>query len=351
MKYFISYKFNKLKFEQTKDKIDPLVALIKHFGHHVFCNLYYENYYTANNYSAKQILDHCFTKMKKCDAIIVYVDGDLGGGMGIECGYAYSLGLEIITCISTESIHISLEGLSSHIIHYTGYSDLCNKLNDYFKMKSYVEFHTKYKAPKKNTNITIHDMKIFVDRRVFNPDPALTHVAQMALDRLKTMRIIDKTILDMGCGTGLLGLYCLIHGAKQVVFTDINEIALKNTQKNVKSFDNTAIIQSDLFEHMPEMKFDIIIYNLPICIEGGTDGSDEEHSAVDGILNMYNKFISQMKKYMNPKAKCLHVFANYGNIPSLKKLYDKHEIHYKESIENVLGVNWSLFMINNKTKI
>jgi len=44
-----------------------------------------------------------------------------------------------------------------------------------------------------------------------------------------TMYCKDKSVLDLGCGTGLLGIFTLISGARNVDFQDFNKDVLTNT--------------------------------------------------------------------------------------------------------------------------
>ncbi len=41
-----------------------------------------------------------------------------------------------------------------------------------------------------------------------------------------------KTVCDMGCGPGIVGLYALHNGAKRVVQADINPSAIENAKEN-----------------------------------------------------------------------------------------------------------------------
>ena len=45
----------------------------------------------------------------------------------------------------------------------------------------------------------------------------LSYLSQAELESLKSINV-----LDLGCGSGLLGIYCAMHGAKQVTFQDYN---------------------------------------------------------------------------------------------------------------------------------
>ncbi len=57
----------------------------------------------------------------------------------------------------------------------------------------------------------------------------------------------DKSLLDMGAGTGILGIFALIKKAKEVTFIDIEDVAVENIQNNIRlnNLPNQKIIQGD----------------------------------------------------------------------------------------------------------
>lgn len=135
-KYFISYKFTGRDINELHAEIDPIVEAMQIASgcNDVFCNLYYDDIYNADNYTVKEILDHCFGVLKNCDVYIAYVTDEFGGGMAIECGYAYCLGKTIVACIPESKINASyksLYGLCNSVIYYSDIADLCTKLGSY----------------------------------------------------------------------------------------------------------------------------------------------------------------------------------------------------------------------------
>ena len=54
-----------------------------------------------------------------------------------------------------------------------------------------------------------------------------------------TALLAGKTILEVGCGTGLVGLGCAELGAARVILTDLREVCEKVTEKAVAM--NSAI--------------------------------------------------------------------------------------------------------------
>jgi putative methylase len=60
--------------------------------------------------------------------------------------------------------------------------------------------------------------------------------------------INGKHVLDLGCGTGILGIGALLLGASHVTFVDIDAAALKTLKENLAGFEGSshAIVQADV---------------------------------------------------------------------------------------------------------
>lgn len=73
-----------------------------------------------------------------------------------------------------------------------------------------------------------------------------------------------QSILDLGCGYGVIGVYLNITTQKEVTMVDVNqravELAIENCKKNNVS---NRVLQSDGFENLDD-KFDLIVLNPPI---------------------------------------------------------------------------------------
>jgi ribosomal protein L11 methyltransferase len=74
------------------------------------------------------------------------------------------------------------------------------------------------------------------------------------------------SVLDLGTGTGLLGIAAAMHGAKKVTAVDNNplacQVALANTKRN-NVHANIDVHQLDLRTNLPETnKYDLVVANL-----------------------------------------------------------------------------------------
>lgn len=96
--------------------------------------------------------------------------------------------------------------------------------------------------------------------------------------------IKDKSIVDLGAGTGVLGCACLALGAKKVTFVDIDEEALRVARENVsflgqelgQPWDNVTFVIKRVQDYIE--KADIVVENPPFGIQG-TEHADREFLA------------------------------------------------------------------------
>lgn len=84
------------------------------------------------------------------------------------------------------------------------------------------------------------------------------------LKLLDELDINGKTVLDIGCGSGILGIAAAKKGASHVVAFDIDEIAVEAAIKNAKLngvLDVMTISQGDLLNGS-QVKADVILANI-----------------------------------------------------------------------------------------
>lgn len=74
----------------------------------------------------------------------------------------------------------------------------------------------------------------------------------------------NDTIMDIGCGTGILAIIAAKLGAKQITAFDIDEMAVRITKENCElNHVSEAITASKgVLKELPPMKFDIVVANI-----------------------------------------------------------------------------------------
>jgi release factor glutamine methyltransferase len=105
------------------------------------------------------------------------------------------------------------------------------------------------------------NIQLEISPHVFHP--GFFFSTRLLLNYIKRLPMKGKSLLEPGCGSGLISIYAARKGAS-VVSTDINPVAIEYLRKNSRHNEvSLKIIHSDLFQHIPEQEFDIIVINPP----------------------------------------------------------------------------------------
>lgn len=103
----------------------------------------------------------------------------------------------------------------------------------------------------------------------------------LMLDAVAKVRVEGKKALDIGTGSGILGLFCAARGGR-VTVTDVDDLALRHAQKAARALGlSIQVIMSDIFSNV-QGRFDLIIFNPPYLpsskvedrtVDGGAQGT------------------------------------------------------------------------------
>lgn len=107
-------------------------------------------------------------------------------------------------------------------------------------------------------------------RIVINLDPGLafgtgTHeTTRLCLEVLEKIVKEDTTVLDVGCGSGILGIASLLLGGKSAVGVDIDPMAVKTAKENavLNSVEDKFTAIEGNFTEKVSGKFDIVVANI-----------------------------------------------------------------------------------------
>lgn len=115
--------------------------------------------------------------------------------------------------------------------------------------------------------VSFHHRDFKSDARALIPRPETEELAEWILSMPMGD---DLKVLDMGCGSGVLGLtFAAERPSWQVTLADVSEDALALTKENATALGigNARLLHSDLFSAI-EGEFDGIVANLPYVPEG-----------------------------------------------------------------------------------
>ncbi|MDG6218364.1 MAG: methyltransferase [Candidatus Thermoplasmatota archaeon] len=149
-------------------------------------------------------------------------------------------------------------------------------------------------------------------------------VYEPAEDTFLLLKKIDvcsnDTVFEIGTGTGIIALFCAVHGA-QVVCSDINpyavELAKRNTIKNKSLLTGSIeIYNGDMFKALHQKKsFDLIIFNppyLPTSTDeyvGGSGWFDKAVSGGPSGLKITKRFLNKLPFYLKDDGRAFCIFS------------------------------------------
>lgn len=154
-------------------------------------------------------------------------------------------------------------------------------------------------------HVNFYGLKFKVNEFVLIPRFETEELVENIKNYLENKKITNPKILDLGCGSGVIGL-TLKNFFKEadVTLVDISEEALNIAQDNAKSLDlDVKFIKSDWFSNLEMEKYDVIVSNPPyikeneeieeivknnephLALYGGIDGLDCYRSILKDINN------------------------------------------------------------------
>lgn len=159
-------------------------------------------------------------------------------------------------------------------------------------------------------NVNFYGLKFIVNRNVLIPRFETEELVEQVVEYTKDLNKDKIKILDLGCGSGAIGLTLKsILKDSEVTLTDISKDALEVAKLNANNLNlDVTFIESDWFSNVKLEKYDIIVSNPPYI---RTDEEIEEivknnepslalYGGVDG-LDCYRKILANIKPYLNNK--------------------------------------------------
>jgi methylase of polypeptide subunit release factors len=130
-----------------------------------------------------------------------------------------------------------------------------------------------------------------------------------------------ETVLDVGTGSGVIGIFACYQGAGRVVGVDINPAAVQSATHNAQmhGFAGTmTVLHSNLFEALGDERFDVITANLPFRNKPAHDVVAMSQWDTDFKTN--TRFFEGVGQHLKPKGRIYFVQSNFGEIEAMKRL-------------------------------
>lgn len=147
-----------------------------------------------------------------------------------------------------------------------------------------------------------------------------------------------ERILELGCGSGLLGLVLSKHN--KVSMGDIDALAVECAKHNARINEiDIDIHQSDLFAAFKGKRFDCILFNVPYWHRAAEN--PVENMACDAEGETFKRFAKELPNYLNPKACAVFTYSNLSNQTLLAQMRASKQFNINllaEEVDKKTGV-------------
>lgn len=185
-------------------------------------------------------------------------------------------------------------------------------------------------ARNRSASTRVAGFKLDVPPTVFHPKFFLTSAFFARF--LQSLDLSGKSVVEVGCGSGILSLSAARAGATSVVALDINPAAVQAARMNAKknNLPQVTSLHSDLFSALPANKtFDVIICSPPSFSGEPRDDADRAWHAGPGYRDILPLF-DQAAQRLNENGKMYLLISSDTNRRLIDHLIELADLEAKE---------------------
>jgi release factor glutamine methyltransferase len=185
-----------------------------------------------------------------------------------------------------------------------------------------------------------------VNPHVLIPRADTEILIEKALSKINAHDLYE--ILDLGCGTGIIGItIALERPLSNVTLIDQSEHAIQNTKENqtLHQVTNVMIQKSDWFSALDQTRFDVILSNPPYLEDNDphlSQGLEDEplDALVSGPtgIEAIQYIIENAKNHIKPSG-WLFIEHGYNQAVILKDLFEKNGYQHIENANDIHGIH------------
>jgi len=185
-----------------------------------------------------------------------------------------------------------------------------------------------------------------VNPHVLIPRADTEILIEKALSKINAHDLYE--ILDLGCGTGIIGItIALERPLSNVTLIDQSDHAIQNTKENqtLHQVTNVMIQKSDWFSALDQTRFDVILSNPPYLEDNDphlSQGLEDEplDALVSGPtgIEAIQYIIENAKNHIKPSG-WLFIEHGYNQAIILKDLFEKNGYQHIENANDIHGIH------------
>lgn len=234
---------------------------------------------------------------------------------------------------------------------FTKYKEIVSD-NDIEKIREYLKKIAKDKLPLQYllNEQEFYGRKFYVNKGVLIPRQDTEILVEKAINIVKDKKIETPKILDIGSGSGVIGITMALEiENSKVLGIDVSDVAIEISNKNreILKAKNIKIVKSNLFENVSFKEFDMIISNPPYISRDEIDvmsentltwEPEEALFAENEGLYFYNEICDKGYEYLQKEGYLLFEIG-YKQGEKVKTIMEKKGYKEIEIIKDLQGLD------------
>ena len=234
---------------------------------------------------------------------------------------------------------------------FTKYREIVSD-NDIEKIREYLKKIAKDKLPLQYllNEQEFYCRKFYVNKGVLIPRQDTEILVEKAINIVKDKKIETPKILDIGSGSGVIGITMALEiENSKVLGIDVSDVAIEISNKNreILKVKNIKIVKSNLFENVSFKEFDMIISNPPYISRDEIDvmsentltwEPEEALFAENEGLYFYNEICDKGYEYLQKEGYLLFEIG-YKQGEKVKTIMEKKGYKEIEIIKDLQGLD------------
>lgn len=234
---------------------------------------------------------------------------------------------------------------------FTKYREIVSN-NDIEKIREYLKKIAKDKLPLQYllNEQEFYGRKFYVNKGVLIPRQDTEILVEKAINIVKDKKIETPKILDIGSGSGVIGITMALEiENSKVLGIDVSDVAIEISNKNreILKAKNIKIIKSNLFENVSFKEFNMIISNPPYISRDEIDvmsentltwEPEEALFAENEGLYFYNEICDKGYEYLQKEGYLLFEIG-YKQGEKVKTIMEKKGYKEIEIIKDLQGLD------------
>ena len=234
---------------------------------------------------------------------------------------------------------------------FTKYREIVSD-NDIEKIREYLKKIAKDNLPLQYllNEQEFYGRKFYVNKGVLIPRQDTEILVEKAINIVKDKKIETPKILDIGSGSGVIGITMALEiENSKVLGIDVSDVAIEISNKNreILKAKNIKIVKSNLFENVSFKEFDIIISNPPYISRDEIDvmsentltwEPEEALFAENEGLYFYNEICDKGYEYLQKEGYLLFEIG-YKQGEKVKTIMEKKGYKEIEIIKDLQGLD------------